>query len=218
MPCARARCARSKARCQTFLLMGNSGRTREKSLSTFFSWSPRAPFHSSSCTISHQQASPLTNAASTFFRTCRSPSGRSKCIQDDVSTRITSTLSAHRLKLWNRDQVSAGAGILGQFGHALPPVEIRDCSNHCFALGLRSSKPDGIRKLGIGNINCRFHASKIPMTGILIKWFQTTRRTCRGMARAASTARIAPRQPSATSNSIKSAYFAKACSRRRTRW
>ena len=88
-PAERARRARSKAALQTALSMASSGSSRSKSLNTFLSRSPPAPFHNSNRMMGHQQASPASSARITRSLTAASPFGRSIWIQEEESTRIT---------------------------------------------------------------------------------------------------------------------------------
>ena len=159
-PRDRAPLASSWDRRQTASSIGSSGSTSAKCRSTSRSRPPRAPFHSSSCTSGHQHASPEVNAASTRARTIGSPVGRSKWIQDEVSTRINgSFLATLRLEFLRRDQVGTGAGVLHQLGEALSTVEFGDHAHNRLALCPRTCEANDIRQFSVWNINGRLHAS-----------------------------------------------------------
>ena len=159
---ALARRPRSNAVVHTSSSTGRSGRTRPNLRRTVRSLGPRAPFQSSSWMGAHQHACPVVSAASTRERMTGSPLGRSICIQDEVSTRITTlSLPTYGVKFLWRDQVGTGAGVLREFRHAHATVEICDRADYGFTLGLSPCVLDGILKLFVWNINSRFHMSII---------------------------------------------------------
>lgn len=159
-PWARARRARSYAADQTSSSIGRSGSASAKRRRTRCSRSPRAPFHNSSCTIGHQQASPDLSADSTRLRIFRSPSGLSRWIHEEVSIRVNECFPVPALltKLSSRHQVRTGAGKFSERSNTPSLIEVRNGGNHRFPLGLCSRKADGVRKFAARNINRGFHA------------------------------------------------------------
>ena len=166
-PLALARRARSNAVVHTSPSTGRSGRTCPNLRRTVRSLVPRAPFQSSSWMGAHQHACPVLSAASTRERIAGSPLGRSICIQDEVSTRITTlSLPTNGVKLLWRDQVGTGAGVPCEFRQAHATVEICDGADYGFTLGLSPCVLDGILKLFVRNINSRLHMPMIANIGI----------------------------------------------------
>jgi hypothetical protein len=104
--------------------------------------------------MEHQQASPDCSARSTLERIAGSPLGRSRWIQDEVSTssKCFSASAALTLQLFHCQQVRASAGMLDQFSHPSATIEVLDrgYDRLAFCLGMRKSH--GIRQVVIWNI------------------------------------------------------------------
>ena len=168
---ALARRARSYAVLHTSSSIASSGIAAASLRRTARSFCPRAPFQSSSCTGGHQRAWPDVSAASTRERIVGSPLGRSICIQDEVSIRITelslSSLPTNGLKFFWRDHVGTAAGVPDEFRHAHATVEVGDSTNYGFAFRLGLGELNCILELSVGNINSGLHMSIIDNLGIL---------------------------------------------------
>ena len=61
-------------------------------------------------------------------------------------------------KFLRRHQLGAGACKFGECGYTPAAIEVDNCRNHCFPLGLGACEANCVRKLASRNINRCFHA------------------------------------------------------------